>query len=702
VTNTQLFAKSNIIRHLKHDQPNDSKSNETSDADKSGPQTTEDKIKSSPSTEDNLKNNPTTENKLLTTQTRLDSILNTSSITDEYNPSNDETEHLTLELPDKLSQKMDNFQQGLDAREAENRAEQEKKEKAEKERAKVNEAVYSVENAINTGDAVEGATALRKRLSELPPELRAQALERLNESGALERLAVKTTDLNKQDTATAVKELSNSTSLVGPEHSRLITDPIANVMARGGMEQTGSAADGGGGLFPGANTHNSEREFIDGVAALGDSPEAELFRGSLTTSLDDIANNSQGETSDRANAMAGAVATGNSQLIPDDGVWTKARNLTSSVADKVSETVSHFDKVRSQATDNIIESTTQLSDMIAKLEPGDTLTISASGKVSARAEASFENSVTITKNEDGTYTVRGSAKILAGLGVKGAKNNDVSGWSAAAGAGGVVEFNFDNLQDAQKGARALVKFQTGLPLAYPSFEEQKLLLDNLSAVEFSVNGELNAKFSQITGGKIGKVESARLEFENGQISTLILNASLSGSISNESPFLKKLGLPESSNVGVQGTLSLAYNLDTQAEGNLNDQINAIREDPAKYIGNTETSVSATLKVTGSQTGDPVGAGFVATIKLEGANLTQIEAFTNRLSEGDIEGAIAAIGGTATVKVQTYTEAGVSFSKSIDVAKFSVSEVLRHIEQTTVYEIKPSDDGKGLKYVKSTD
>ena len=77
-------------------------------------------------------------------------------------------------------------------------------------------------------------------------------------------------------------------------------DPTTVAEVQDRLEQVGDDANGGlGGVFKGANTHNSEREFIDAVAALGNSPEAELFRSSLTQSLVDEAKSSQGERADR-------------------------------------------------------------------------------------------------------------------------------------------------------------------------------------------------------------------------------------------------------------------------------------------------------------------------------------------------------------------------------------------------------------------
>jgi hypothetical protein len=209
-------------------------------------------------------------------------------------------------------------------------------EKEHQEAEKVEETVTKIQTAVNHEDAVEGATRLRVELAKLPPEQRAEILKKLKENGTLEHLVRKTTDLDAKETAVAVKELAHVANLAGPENARLLTDVVAKVMADGGMEQVGESADGWGGMFPGANKHNSEREFVEGVAALGDSPEAELFRTSLTASLDSEAKNSTGVRADRAGAMASAVATGDSKLIPDDGAWSRARNFGKDVADKVS------------------------------------------------------------------------------------------------------------------------------------------------------------------------------------------------------------------------------------------------------------------------------------------------------------------------------------------------------------------------------
>jgi hypothetical protein len=691
--------------------------------------------RNSSTTAEHLANTPTKANTICQALTNLDRIRNEPTLSElildthpdvssnSPDPSSEATkkaEQIAQSAIGPFRNTMDTYHKALDKQQAANRVEQEKKDKEEKDLAKVNETVNTIESRIDSGNAVEGATELRVRLSELPPELRAQALTKLNERGALERLAVKVTDLNKQDTATAVKELSNTANLVGPQNSKILTNAIANVMSRGGMEQRGASADGAGGLFQGANTHNSEREFIDGIKALGDSPEAELFRCSLTSSLVDIANKSQGVQADRASAMAGAVATGNSQLIPDNGIWTKARELVQSVSKTVADKVNHFAEIVSDWADKSIESATDISKMIAELEPGDTLSISASGKASLRYEISGEKGITITKNEDGTYTVRGSSEVAVGLGLKGTKggkgnvegkgdkNSDKSNdLSAAIGANGVAEFKFDNLADAQQGAKTLLKTVAGMPPLTP--EESKLLVNNLSAVEIGINGKLKAKLSDVMDANVGEVQSARLEFENGHISAISVSHSLSGSISSNAEFQKKIGLPVGVNGEIKGTVSLRYDLSETVEGDLFDQINAITQDPKKYLSG-EPTVSATLTLKGGAKAEgsnesgmsgEVSAGTEVTLSLKNINIAKLNTFAERISQGDIEGAIAATGETASVSVKDYVDTKIGISYNLAVVEFKASEVYHDITNTDVYTIKPSEDGRHLEYEKKS-
>jgi hypothetical protein len=361
-------------------------------------QTTEERIKKSPRTEDQLRERVTSHDTSSNQSTRQ-----TDKIDETRNDVNPQTVRY---ITDTIAHN--------------------------KKEAQIDTAVETVDRSVRDESSLEGATALRTELETLSPEMRSNVLSELDQRNTLNHLAVNIKDLNREETALAIEELAHSTDLVGPLNAELITDPIAEVIADGGMEQTGSDANGGvGGMFRGANTHNSEREFVDGITSLEESPGAQLFNDSLTNSLMGEAQRSEGARADRARGMAGAASTGNSDLVPDDGLWTQARNLAQGTLDTIDSAAQRFEDARTGAHNNAIEHSLDLSDKIEALEPGDTVTMSVNGEISAQYDISAGGAISVTMNSDGTYTVKGSADLMVGPGGKGGRRGSDSSASVA-------------------------------------------------------------------------------------------------------------------------------------------------------------------------------------------------------------------------------------------------------------------------------
>jgi hypothetical protein len=699
--NKSVISHLALAAHSKQSQAHTNKSNDDHpNAQKSHNKTSEEKLKEAPTSSEKIFNRPTKLELFLKEPTAIEpesiqEAIENRAICPTYpDRSADKPSEINSDqVADKIDQILTNFNEKHAENEVQKQAEREKEEQ-QKATKVVNDSVTDIQRAVNQGDAVEGATRLRVVLSRLPPEQRTEVLKRLKDDGTLDHLARSITNLDAKGTATAVKELANTVNLVGANHSRLLTDSIAKVMADGGMEQVGDDANGGlGGVFKGANTHNSEREFIDAVAALGNSPEAELFRSSLTQSLVDEAKSSQGERADRANAMAAAVATGDSKLIPDDGLWSRVRNFGQDALNAVNDTVKHFDKLRTDATNKAIESVTQISKAVEQLKPGESVTLSVSGEVSARLDVESGYAVTVTKNEDGTYTVKGSAELLAGIGIKG---RSTGGGGAKVGGGGIAEFTFDNSADASQAAKTLFKMMS--PIGMPSDEESKLLSDNLSAIEFGINNSVSGKLGGFSAEIDASMMRGRIEFENGKPVALTLSSSLSVSGSVKSEFYSKLGLPSGFTGNLSGTLAQRFSLESLPEGNILDQIQAIKNDPMGYVGNTDRSMELSFTVNGKVEG-MVGPGIEITGSIKGIKASNLKAVLQRFSEGDIEGAVAATEGQATIKVTNYTDLTMSFGLDLGVAKLEASESIHSIDEKHEYVIKPSDDGENLTYKK---
>lgn len=593
---------------------------------------------------------------------------------------------------EKLSQRLSNLTLGSgDSLAAADAKAAEEKKKAED--AQVDEAVREVKNSVRTESPVAAATTLKRNLASLPPERRKEVLERLKQEGVLEQLTEKMTGCNKEDTARTLQELTFTTKLVGADGASLITDPIAKAIADGRLEQKGASANGGPfGVFRGANKHNSEREFVDGIALLGNSPEAQLFKDSLVASLVKESKSSQGERSERAMGMAAAVATGDSKLVPDKGVWTAVRN--GEIGGVVGAAVARFEKAREEALDAAIEKTTNLSESIDNLKPGESLKISLKGEVDARVDVAAGAGVEITRNDDGTYTVKGSAEVLAGLGIKGKSGAEKLG--VKAGVGGTAEFTFKSAEEAKQGAQALIKmeaaaFAGGVPgmLLQPSAEEAALLNKNISAVQFDLKAQISA------GVDIGTTGGARIEFENGKpVAVSIINTiSGSGSLG----FMEKAtGYKFSGEV--TGTVTQRFSLESLPEGGLTEQVAAIQQDPGKYIRDTDPTISLSLTAKGTADGKGGDAGIEAEIKVENIKVNQLGTFMDRLKTGDIEGALATTGMTATLSWNTFvdeTRGWLNQGLDLQVVSVSGENYIHHVGEKHEMKIKPSEDGKHL-------
>src|SRR5262249_20143436 len=161
---------------------------------------------------------------------------------------------------------------------------------------------------------------------------------------SIEQLTENITDLSGGETREVVRELAHAADVAGPAYAEELTGPMARAIADGGLEQTGDDGDGGPfGIFDDANTHHSER------ADVGAAPGGGLFRDSLASAVASEAHASSGGRADRAMGIAGAVATSNPDLVPDDGVWTAARELGSDVVGAVSDAIDRVMEVREAA-----------------------------------------------------------------------------------------------------------------------------------------------------------------------------------------------------------------------------------------------------------------------------------------------------------------------------------------------------------------
>jgi len=541
---------------------------------------------------------------------------------------------------------------------------------------KVKAATAAFDAAVKKDKPLEATKLLDDTLRQLPPEDRGPFLD-----GAHSNLQALTSQLPALDgprMTTAVKNLSRATDAAGPVNAEKLTRPIATAIADGKLERTGDAANAGVfGAFRGANTHHSERQLVEGLKDLGQTPGAELFRSALTKSLSDEAKASTGARADRAAGFAGAVVTGDAGLVPDHGVWTGLRNAGQDVASKVDGAVQKVEALKAAAVDAALDRALGVSSSIESLKPGDTLTIGASGAVSAALDVEAGGQVEVKRNADGSYSVRGQATGTLGLGVL----KDHGG----AGLTGKVEFTFANLDQATRGTKTLLQTgaaAAGTPLAgagllaTPDGESLRNLTSHLSAVELDGAAEaaLDARFglSNVLGagaeGKVRGEQGLRVEFADGKPSAIVAKAQLKGEGTAEASkllvaqaagqlrpeaiedFKARFGFDPREVNGVAAaeggiTVELRTPISTTpvASGNAFDQVKAIVGNPARLVTGAPTAsveVDAWAKVR--------DAGFGATYT---ANLqpSQLPVFLDGLKKGDVKAAAdrAGLGGVVS-------------------------------------------------------
>lgn len=165
----------------------------------------------------------------------------------------------------------------------------------------------------------------------------------------------------------------------------------------------------------------------------------------------------------------------------------------------------------------------------ASLGVGDKYTFAVGGEVSAGTSVAAAGEISIERTQENgqdTYTVSASLEVDIGLTIPGA--------TVSVGAGGKVEYEFDNPQDAARAAEiiamaAAAKAMEATPgfkplsdVMMPSQEDMDFLNGNLSAVEISgdvalgVEAELGLGDAIGASGEAGAGATLRVEFQDGQ------------------------------------------------------------------------------------------------------------------------------------------------------------------------------------------
>ena len=447
------------------------------------------------------------------------------------------------------------------------------------------------------------------------------------------------------------------------------------------MEHKGSDADGGWGLFQGANTHHSEREFIDGVAALGDGAGAQLLRYGLTKSLVDEAGGSQGERQARAYGLAEAVFKRDAGLVPDDGFWSGVRGAGQTALDKAGEALGWVDQLRETVLDAALDETFGLSDKMASLKPGDSWRVGAKGDAGLGVVGKAQAEMEVKRNEDGTYTLKTasafavgpSAKLLEGVG----------------GVTGEIEYTFDNLEDAKNATQALFKTAAGA-----SPHEMDTLLSNISAIEVTgtAAAEVDARFGVSNwkgGGAEGKIqlgEGRRIEIRDGEPVALVhtYSSKLEGTLENSHLLEHEdISIPQGTASGEAGVrIDVRRPITSPVPGdNLADKLVNVLKDPDKVQTGQATldlTYSAQGKIDPLQDGSAT-RGYELGLKIENLDPSKAGDVFEHVRHGRFRDAADASGVKVDPTFDKFVEEGFEGEADIFIASLGGKNYVRHLE-----------------------
>ncbi len=315
--------------------------------------------------------------------------------------------------------------------------------------------------------------------------------------------------------------------------------------------------------------------------------------------------------------------------------------------------------------DKLKEAVNDLVDTkkINNLGPGDSYTVDAELNISADLAVSAKASLTVSRNDDGTYTV--AADLEGGLGVGIAEKTGAAGSasaSAEAKLGGRVEFKFTNAVDAAEGARVLARTAAAGSIGVgpsalgigdglmPSKADFNFLKQHISAIELSAGAGVNGSAElgnglgkelglddKTLGDKLGKqlfdkantpsvsgsagaglnVESTyRIEFKDGKPTDLVRKQTitLDGNAAADLPKvrenLEKLGI-KVPDLSASGSLSIEVESRIPIKGgalNTLGDLTKLALDPANLVDKgAKVENTVTIRAEGTVSGDKKGS-----------------------------------------------------------------------------------------------
>ncbi len=569
--------------------------------------------------------------------------------------------------------------------------------------------VGDASNADGKADAtLHAAQVLRETVEGLPPELRAEVLRQSADDIALISGGLVACD--GDETRQAVSDLAAATEAAGPAGAHFITEPLAQALKDGKLEQTGDDADGGfRGVLNNVNRHNSEREFVDAIGDIDDTEAGRLFQASLTQALNDKG----------AEGIAAAVATGDSDNVPDGGFWHGVTEIPGDVAEKVGEVTNWLgDRIREGVADAL-----NVDGRLEELNsPGDSFTMSVGGTIGALGvEGGADVEMKVTKTEDGyemTLMGQASAGVFAEVGLGG----DLGETGAEATAGAHADltgratytFEFDSLEEVTQAGETVAGIGVGTAVGGPvgavltagTAGDEIADIKNhmtLQRYDLELSGSANADISALVGGagiSGSVVEGVGLEIDAQGNKTVVVNQSLSVEGNIGVGVNAPLGKPTSSDPAVgansigltagaaEGEATIGVEtripIDASMDDVLSDPVGTLRHVGRDVIDNSTTTLSGTVDLSG---GGPlanlVSQGIIPAensgVEIEfdaGGKTKDIVGSLGTLLSGDIDGALDQLSEEVEVnaEVRTYTEdkpVDIDFGASIEIVEFDI-------------------------------
>ncbi len=594
------------------------------------------------------------------------------------------------------------------------------------------------EKAARQAATVQATKDMEEAINSVPPEYRGDVLKGCQDD--LKHITNNLVVLDKGQTQEAIRYLGRSANAAGAQNAQLITDPVAEQIASGKLQQTPERIEAPsvsidtpiGGITFGApsipdptgaleasrqqvenrNIHNSEREFIDGIQGTRGTPEGDLFQASLTRSL-----HNRG-----ADGFAGAVAGADSTEVPDDNLLAQATNLNDKVNQRIGQSIQWLEQKQAEAARGVANFALGIDTNIEHLNStGDKWEVSgqfAAGAFFVQGDA--EAKLVVEKTEDG-YKVEANA--AAGVGAfigfgEGAANADLDA-NLLAGAKG--EFKFANAEEAKRAA-SIMATAGNVP---PSQDDVKFLKDHFekATVEVKLQGRAQGSvgaqlgkgspLSAGVGGEAKAEESVGLEIDKNGNKTMVMTTNVeleaSASAGLEVPGKKRTGAngkmtEDSFGLELQAGVSAKVDLKTEVrfpitDADQEDVTNAIKnQDPdaikrlgERHLQTSQVKTEGTVRF-GANAG-PVGTGVEMKFETKSTYQDQVD-FYRKALDGDINGAFHELGDSVQVeaKIRKVNVNGGQLAPSFNIDVVKVAGQYKN--QTFDYDNEPIYEFKG--------